>query len=233
MKPERCFHETDPAVSLMRRAAVESIGSALLVLLASCAGTATQRAFPNLPGLTLPLVAVVIAAGLASLIIAIGKISGGHFNPLISASQWVMGERSTNCAAIYMIAQCGGGLVGGIGAALLWGGTPGSGASGSWTGFPSEVIASAGLLLIVFGCARSGRPETGPFAVGAWLIAAIIATPSASYANPAVVLGAVVSSGPFALRGAALMPFLSAELVGTLLALICIRLIFPAERSTA
>ena len=71
--------------------------------------------------------------------------------------------------------------------------------SANWRPTSSEVLATAGLMIVVFGCARSGKAETGPFALGAWLAGAIVATPSTSYANPAITLAALFASGPIAL----------------------------------
>jgi hypothetical protein len=87
-------------------------------------------------------------------------------------------------------------------------------------------------MLIVFGCARGGRTNVGPFAVGAWLIAAIVATPTASYANPAVVVGALASAGPVALARGATPAFVLAELLGALVALWLVLLVFP-QRSAS
>ena len=221
-----CFHEDDPSLALLRRSFAELLGTFLLVLAASSGGIAAGHAFGVEAGLVLPCVAVVIAGALVALIIALGSVSGGHFNPLITVLQWLGGERPGRCALAYGAAQLAGGLAGGWTGAVLWNVPPGSGTAGGWAGFPSEAVASAGLMIVVFGCSRSRKTDTGPFAVGAWLIAAIIALPTTSFANPAVVLGAVFSGGPIALGASALAPFILAEAVGMLAAGVCIRVLF-------
>lgn len=224
-----CFHEADPDMPLARRTAAEGLGTAMLMLAACGAGLAAERAFGPGAGLVLPVLALAIPAALAGLIVAFGTVSGGHFNPLITGLQWLAGERSGRCFAAYAAAQMAGGALGGAGAAWLWGAYPSAPAAAA-AGAPlaiSEAAASAGLMLVVFGCARSGKAETGPFAVAAWLAAAILALPSTSYANPAVALGAALTAGPVALPAGALAWFWPAQAVGALAALICIRLLFP------
>ena len=228
MKSARvCFHEDDLDLALLRRSFAELLGTFLLVLAASAGGIAADRAFGVETGLVLPAVAIVIAGALVALIIALGSVSGGHFNPLITGLQWLSGERPGRCALAYVAAQLVGGLAGGWVGTALWDVRAGSGMAGGWEGFSSEALASAGLMIVVFGCSRSQRTESGPLAVGAWLMAAIIALPTTSLANPAVVLGAVASGGPIALGSAALMPFILAEVAGALAAGACLLVLFP------
>ena len=51
-----------------------------------------------------------------------------------------------------------------------------------------EVVATFGLVLVVFGVVRSGRAAAAPFAVAAYIAAAYWFTSSTSFANPAVTL---------------------------------------------
>lgn len=226
-----CFLEDDPRLALGRRAAVEGIGTSLLVFVAVGSSTAAARLFPGAAAAAVLMSAVAIPAALVSLVVAFGRVSGGHYNPLITLLQLLAGERSAACALTYISVQLVGGGMGGVIAACLWrtgfGATAGLGAGGAL----SELIASAGLMLVVVGAARSGRPETGPFAVGAWLGAAIVATPTGSYANPAVVLGAALSSGPIALSRGSAAWYVAAEVTGTFLALLLLPIIAPAGGS--
>jgi glycerol uptake facilitator-like aquaporin len=82
-------------------------------------------------------------------------------------------------------------------------------------------------MTIVFGCARGRRPETGPFAAGAWLAAAIMATPSTSYANPAVTVAALFVTGPIALSTTTALIYVPAQIVGALIALLVIVTVYP------
>ncbi|MBB3348369.1 aquaporin [Sphingomonas sp. BK069] len=228
-----CFHEADPALSLARRAGVEALGTMLLVLAASGGGIAASRLLSAAPGALLPVVAIVLAGALVSLIVAFGAVSGGHFNPLITVLQWLARERGGACAAAYVAAQLAGGAIGGRAAAVLWNVAPPAPGGLGWGGTAGELVASAGLMLVVFGCARSGRTSTGPLAVGAWLIAAVIAFPTTSYANPAVVLGALVTAGPLSLGLGSALPYVVGEIGGALLALLLVLVLMPRTGAEA
>lgn len=228
-----CFHEADANIALVRRAAAEGLGTMLLVFAASAGGIAAARLFPGEPGMVVWLIAMTVAGTLVSLIVAIGKISGGHYNPLITLAQLLSRERSLKCASAYFALQLAGGLAGGSMAAALWQ-VPRSVASHAGVnGFASEFLASAGLMLIVLGASRSAHPETGPFAVGAWLSAAVIATPTHSYANPAVAIGAMVSAGPIAVGSSTAALYVAAQVAGTVLALAIITFLLPSARRPA
>jgi len=230
MAQSTCFHEADARLALWRRAGAEAIGTSLLVLAGSGAGIGAVRAFATMPGTVLPIVALALAGALVAMIVALGSISGGHFNPLITVLQWLAGEREGVCTVAYVLSQLVGAAFGGGLAAAIWRSTGGDAGGLGWHGLASEIAATAGLMLVVFGCARSGRTDTGPFAVGAWLVAAVLATPTTSYANPAVIVGALVTSGPLALNASSAIAYLVGELAGALVALLAVVLLFPKQQ---
>jgi glycerol uptake facilitator-like aquaporin len=170
------------------------------------------------------------------LIIAFGAASGGHFNPLISSLQWIRGERGLRCTAAYVIAQLAGAWAGAWLGTLLFSGNelPRAVAShvdsAHWI---SEILASAGLMIVVFGSSQGGRKETGPIAVGAWLMAAIIAMPSGSYANPAIALAAVTVDAPMALSVGVATSYVLAEIAGSSIALAVIAIAYPRASRTS
>jgi len=222
-----CFHEENPELALSRRALAEFTGTLMLVFAASGAGHSATRLFPHQPGAAALMITVAVPASLVGLIVTFGRISGGHFNPLISGLQGLAGQRSAVCALVYIAAQIIGGVGGGILASIAWG-EAAQGAGAIVPGaFASEFIASAGLMLVVFGVAWRASADTGPFAVGAWLLAAILATPTGSYANPAVTIGAAATSGPLALGETATLLYVGAELAGALAAFLLIAVLFP------
>lgn len=231
MAQSTCFHEADARLALWRRAGAEAIGTLFLVLAGSGAGIAAIRAFATMPGMVLPIVALVLAGALVSLIVALGSISGGHFNPLITLLQWLAGEREGICTAAYVFSQLAGATLGGVLAAVMWRANGGGAGGLGWHGLVPEIAATAGLMLIVFGCSRSGRTDTGPFAVGAWLVAGIIATPTTSYANPAVIVGALATSGPLTLNSSSAVAYLLGELAGALVALLAVTVLFPKQQA--
>ncbi|WP_181969707.1 aquaporin [Paraburkholderia sp. DHOC27] len=226
---ETCFFEKDPTSSLAPRALAEGIGTCLLMLVAASSGLVAHRLLPDSSALALAASACGIAGSLIGLIVAFGSASGGHFNPLISGLQWLAGERKLSCAVAYIVAQLIGAIVGVLLAHAIFGmpeqianpETP------NWAFVVSELIASFGLMMIVFGCARSGRKDAGPFAVGAWLFAAIIATPSTSYANPAITCAALFADGPIRLGSSTAGLYLLAELAGALIAYLAFQTIYP------
>jgi glycerol uptake facilitator-like aquaporin len=223
-----CFTETDPHLALARRAMAEFAGTLLLMLVVVGVGMSTRRGSPTLGVIA---EALGVSGALAGLIIAFGPVSGGHFNPLITLLQWLSGLRDLNCTIVYIAAQVAGGIVGALTAALMFG------AFGPRSVTPfmkpglamSEFVASAGLMIIVFGCTRGGRTDTAPFAVGAWLAAAIMATPSGSCANPAIALAAIFAVGPASLPAGTAFLYVPVQVLGALLALATVNFCYPAR----
>ncbi|KQQ38850.1 MIP family protein [Rhizobium sp. Leaf306] len=225
------FFEQDPKLSVLRRAFVEAVGTGFLVVAVVGSGIAASRHAPAEPLVASLLVAVSIAGSLVGLIVALGKVSGGHFNPLITFAQWLNQERSTGCTVAYIVGQVVGGAAGSILAAAMFSvpARTGIDALPSFGGFLSEVVATAGLMTVVLGCARSTKWETGPFAVGAWLVAAIIATPSTSYANPAVTLAAIYAPGLVGLSPLTSAAFVLAQMAGMFVAVGINKLAFAGD----
>lgn len=229
-----CFFEKDAGLPLWRRTIAELIGTLLLVLVIVGSGVMSRILAPN-PGLALVVVAFATASALAGLIAALGNASGGHFNPLITLLQWLTGERKLSCTLAYILGQITGGVLGALLADGLFGaGIKAAGPSQSVTILAlSETVASSGLMIIVFGCVRSGRAASGPFAVAAWLMSAIVATPSTSYANPAVTISALFAVGPVGLTTRLVWFYVPAEIAGALVALIVIAACYPKATQTA
>lgn len=229
------FFEHYPKSPILRRAFVEAVGTAFLVVAMVGSGIAASKHAQSEPLAASLMVAVSIAGALVGLIVALGKVSGGHFNPLITISQWLSKERGTACTVAYVAGQVAGGAIGGILAALMFGSELRTDLdmSPSIGGLLSEFVAAAGLMTIVLGCARSTRWETGPFAVGAWLVAAIIATPSTSYANPAVTLAAIFAPGLVGLSPLTALTFVLTQTAGMLAAIGINRIAYADEMPLA
>jgi glycerol uptake facilitator-like aquaporin len=229
LRQESCFLERDPRLALARRATAEGAGTFLLMFAVSASGILTQRLSDN-HLLSLFVGAIATAGALVGLIIAFGSVSGGHFNPLISGLQWLWGQRTLLCALVYIAAQA----IGAIGGAfvadfVLQANRTENLIIVSSQSIASEIIASAGLMIVVFGSSRGGKIDGGPFAVGAWLTAAIVATPSGSYANPAVALAAVFAGGQAGLPAHAALAYLPAQITGAILAFMVVTICFPVH----
>jgi glycerol uptake facilitator-like aquaporin len=230
-----CFTEEYPDTPLWRSALVEALGTLLLTL--AIAGSTLMARHNALDSASARILnAVATASALASLIVALGPVSGGHFNPLIKVLQWLKDGRSGICTLACWAGQLAGALAGSQIANLfssyerqrlsILGSIP-------WSQVPSEIFSSAALMLVVFACFRAGNRTTAPFAVGAWLIAAVLATPSRSIANPAISAAMIVSSaaGTGSLLGTGLL--VAAEGAGALIALALLTLLIPRSPAVA
>jgi glycerol uptake facilitator-like aquaporin len=229
-----CFFEIDRSLPILRRSFVEAVGTCLLTVAMVGSGLAVQQKLSGEPLAASVIIAVSIAGSLVGLIVAMGKVSGGHYNPLITIGQWLRGERAIACTVSYVLAQFFGGICGAVLATLMFQGAirPTLGESPTTGLVVSEFVASAGLLIIVISCARSSKWDTGPFAVGAWLTAAILATPSASYANPAVTFAATLAGGPVALGVVKAAAFGVVQLLGLVAALVVTQIAFEGTQQS-
>lgn len=234
----RCFFERDSDVPLHRRACAEALGTSLLTIAAAGSSFGAEQLFGRNSPAVLIVSAAAPASALAALVLTFGFVSGGHFNPLITVLQWMGRERRLDCTLAYVFAQSAGALLGIWLVSAIFGPIRLAGPSAvvSWNLVFSEVAATARLMTIVFGCARGGHAETGGFAVGLWLAAAILATPSGSYANPALTIGATFAQGPLALLPSSAAAYIGGQILGALLAFVLIWICFPksdAVRTTS
>ena len=214
---------------LGRKLLAEFIGTAFL--LAGIVGSGIMAA--NLTddvGLRLLQNAIATAAVLTAVILALGSVSGAHLNPAVTIADRAFGGLGNREAAGYIVAQITGGAVGVVLANLMfdlpaveWSTTARSGAH-LWL---AEVVATFGLLLVIFGLVRSRRTSTVAFAVGAYIAGAFYFTSSTSFANPAVTLARSLSDTFAGIEPASVPAFLGAELVGTAVAVLVIGLLFP------
>jgi len=216
---------------LARQAFAEFLGSAGLVAIVIGSGIAAHRLSPHDTGLQLLENAVVTGAGLATLILAFGPVSGGHFNPVVTLADRVFGGVSNSQVAAYLPAQLAGGVIGAIVANLMFSldavsiSTHHRSSGGLWL---SEALATFGLVVVIFGLARSGRAATAPFAVGAYITAAYWFTASTSFANPAVTLARAATDTFAGIRPADAPGFIGAQLVGAVAATALFRWLVPS-----
>ncbi len=162
-------------MALARRLIAEFLGSALLAAVVIGSGIAAQRLSPSDTGLQLLENAFATALALPVLILVFAPVSGAHFNPVVSVADSVLGFRSWRDTALYLPVQIAG-CVGGAVLANLMFGTPAVTISTTdrltVPHLLAEVVATAGLILVIFALARSGHAAAIPFAVGAYIGAA-------------------------------------------------------------
>jgi glycerol uptake facilitator-like aquaporin len=231
---------------LARRASAELLGTALLVATVIGSGIAAHRLSPGNPGLQLLENAFATGAALVALILAIGPVSGAHFNPVVTLADRALGGTSTRDATVYVAAQMVGGCSGAVVAnlmyelpAITWSSHARS-TSGMWLG---EAVATFGLVVVILGVARSGRTRIAAFAVGGYISAAYWFTPSTGFANPAVTVGRTLSDTFAGIKPASAPMFIALQLLGGALAVGLVRfwrpdlpaaeLIVPREAAAA
>jgi arsenate reductase len=217
-------------IPLWRRLTAEFLGSAFLAALVIGSGIAAQRLSPGQTGLELMENAAATAAGLFAIILMFGPVSGGHFNPVVSFADAAFGGLSWRDAAAYLPAQVAGCTGGAVLANLMFA-LPAITISAkhraSGAHFLSEVIATLGLLLVIFALVRSGRGRSAPAAVGAYIGAAYWFTSSTSFANPAVTVGRMLTDTFAGIAPEAVPGYVVAQVVGALLAIALALFLFP------
>ena len=216
---------------LRRRLAAEFLGSAFLAAIVIGSGIAAQRLSPSDTGLQLLENSAATAAGLFAIILMFGPVSGAHFNPVVSFADAALGGTSWRDAAAYLPAQVAGCVTGAVAANLMFG-LPAVSVSvkqrATGAHALSEVIATAGLLLVIFALARTGRAATAPAAVGAYIGAAYWFTASTSFANPAITVGRMFSNTFAGIAPSSAPAFIAAQIGGGIAGVIIIRFLYPA-----
>jgi glycerol uptake facilitator-like aquaporin len=215
---------------LARRLLAELLGSAFLAALVIGSGIAAQTLSPNDVGLQLFENAAATAAGLFTIILMFGPVSGGHFNPVVSLADASFGGVRWRDAFTYIPAQVAGCILGAIAANVMFS-LAAISISTHHRASPahlfSEVIATAGLLLVIFSLARSKRANTIPAAVGAYIGAAYFFTSSASFANPAISVGRMFSNTFAGIAPASVPGYIVAQLIGGVCAVMLVRVLYP------
>ncbi|MGM0928988.1 MAG: aquaporin [Actinomycetota bacterium] len=225
---------------LWRRAVAELLGTALLVCIVVGSGIAAQQLSPNDVGLQLLQNSTATVLGLTVLILMFGPVSGAHFNPVVSLADWLLGRRSRTGLTLaelgtYLVAQ----MVGGIGGSVLANamfevGTSISVKDRATAGtLLGEVVATAGLVLLIFSLAATRRGILAAPAVGAYIGAAYWFTSSTSFANPAVTVGRIFSDTFAGIAPSSVPGFVLAQVIGAAVGVGLLVFLFPAASRRA
>jgi glycerol uptake facilitator-like aquaporin len=213
-----------------RRLVAEAVGSALLLIAVVGSGIMAERLSPDDVGLQLLENAIATAGALVGLILMFGAVSGAHFNPVVTLVSRGLGTTTTSDSAAYIGAQVVGACVGTMLANVMFEldainvSTKSRSSGGLWL---SEVIATLGLLLVIYGCVRTGRASVVPFAVGAWIGGAYWFTSSTSFANPAVTVARTLSDTFAGIEPSSAPMFIIMQLIGAAAAFVLIRFLYP------
>jgi glycerol uptake facilitator-like aquaporin len=204
--------------SLAQRLAAEVLGTAFL--LAAVVGSGIMAAKLSGGNAALALLCNTLPTGaiLTVLILALGPVSGAHFNPAVTLAFLCRGELNWRAAALYAASQILGGIAGVLAAHAmfdlpLWqvSQTVRSGA-GQWL---AEFVATFGLVLVIFCCLRAAR-DAIPYAVGLYITSAYWFTASTSFANPAVTIARSLSDTFAGIAPTGVAPFIAAQIAGAL-----------------
>jgi arsenate reductase len=225
---------------LRRRLLAEFLGTGLLVTVVVGSGIAAQTLSADV-GLELFENAVVTAGGLAVLILVFAPISGAHFNPVVSLADWYLGRRTgtglvTRDLGPYVIVQATGAICGAVLADAMF-----AKPLVSWSTrhrsqphlLLAEVVATAGLILVILALARNGKSDQTPWAVGTYIGTAYFFTSSTSFANPAVSIGRVFTHTFAGIAPVSLPGFVAAQLVGLGVGLGLNSLLYPISAAGA
>ena len=215
---------------LGRKALAELIGTAGLVTAVIGSGIMATRLSPGDMGLQLLENALATGAVLVALILTLQPVSAA-FNPAVTLVERLLGLIDTWTASVMVAAQIVGGIAGAVVANLMfdlpavqWSAHLRSG-SPLWLG---EVVATFGLVVVVFGGLRSGRQDTLAFAVGGYIAAGYWFTSSTSFANPAVTIARAFSDTFAGIAPSSVAMFVLMQVLGSLVALVAVRVLYPA-----
>lgn len=211
--------------ALPKRLAAEFIGTALLLATVVGSGIMGERLSGGNAAVALLANAIATGAVLYALISALGPVSGAHFNPLVTLSEVTFGRLKARPAAAYIVTQIVAALAGVLIAHAMFelpAFFPSQHVRSGSAQLFSEAIATFGLLLVIFQCARH-RPESVPAAVGLYVTAAYWFTASTSFANPAVTIARSLTDTFSGIRPLDAPGFIIAQFVGAILAVLLYR----------
>ncbi|WP_186002900.1 aquaporin [Mycobacterium sp. KBS0706] len=220
------FFEGPDSPTLVRRALAECVATIALTMVVVFSAQAAWL------GELRPLaLGFGVPAAVAALTLAFGPATGAHFNPLVTASQWMRGHRSTRCLVAYLCAHIAGALGGAALAGPLIGQAPDAASAPISLVIGSEVFASAGLIVIVLAASLVMGPKVGLLAVVGWLVTVNLVAPAGPFANPVLAVAIPLALG--SLDGPLAAFRVSAELAGFGLALLVIAITYPRRTFTS
>ena len=219
---------------LHRRLLAEGVGTGLLVTVVVGSGIAASRLSPGDVGLQLFYNSTSTVLGLSVLILLMGPVSGAHLNPVVTAADWWLGRPTGRGptgreVGAYAAVQTVGAVAGALLANLMFDQPQGFAHHdrGDWRLWVGEVVATAGLVALVFALARTGRGAWAAPAVGAYIGAAYWFTSSTSFANPAVTVGRAFTDSFAGISPGSVPGFVVAQVVGGALGVALVHALYP------
>jgi glycerol uptake facilitator-like aquaporin len=236
-EPQPAPGATPPRRPLAARGDAEPVGAAVLGGVVVGSGIQATELTEDV-GVQLLANSLATVFGLGVLILLLGPVSGAHFNPVVTLAEWWTGRRggagvTIREAAVYVPAQIVGAIAGAILADAMFGeplvewSTHDRSAGHLLLG---EVVATAGLILLIFGLARTDQLRFAPVAVASYIGAAYWFTSSTSFANPAVTIGRTFSDTFAGIAPGSVAGFIGMQLIGGVVGLALVALIFTPGR---
>ena len=218
---------------MSRKLLAEAIGTGLLIVAVIGSGIMAER-LTDIVALQLLCNAIATGGALVALILIFAPVSGASFNPVVGIVGIFTGEATIRDTAFYAIAQTVGGCVGAVIANLMFDldviNISEKVRSGSGV-LLSEVVATVGLLVVIYGTIRAQRANLVPFTVAAWITGAYFFTSSTSLANPAVTVARSLSNTFAGIAPESVPMFVLMQLIGAMLAVATIKFVFGEPRS--
>ena len=237
MRPDMTGHDPRRAPRLGRRLFAEFLGTGLLVTVVVGSGVAATNLTPDDVGLQLFYNSTATALGLTVLILMVGPVSGAHLNPVVSGADWWLGRHSGTGLPVrdlagYTAAQTAGAVAGALLANVMFD-VPAALSTkdrDDWHLWVGEIVATAGLVVLVFALARTGRSAWAAPAVGAYIGAAYWFTSSTSFVTPSVTVGRMFSDTFAGIAPASVPGFVIAQVVGGVVGLGAVLVLYAKQR---
>ncbi|WP_326758666.1 aquaporin family protein [Streptomyces phaeochromogenes] len=239
-EPQPAPGATPPRTPLTAKAAAELVGTAALVAIVVGSGIQATELTRDV-GVQLLANSLATVFGLGVLIVLLGPVSGAHFNPAVTLAEWWTARRggagvTAREVAVYVPAQIVGAIAGAVLANAMFDQPPVTWSTHDRSAghlLLGEVVATAGLILLIFGLARTDRLRFAPVAVASYIGAAYWFTSSTSFANPAVTIGRAFTDSFAGIAPGSLAAFIGMQLVGAVIGLVLVALIFLPGRTGA
>ena len=206
----------------LRRTIAELFGTATLLLVVIGSGVMATNLSKDV-GVQLTINSAATGLILYILITLLGPISGAHFNPVVTAIQLFKKNITASLAAAYLVAQLVGAVIGVALANFIFNLPIIEISQKDRTGtelFVSEILATAGLVFIIFTAIAQKSEAKIPVLVGAYISAAYFFTSSTSFANPAVTVARTLSDSFAGIAPGSVLPFIAAQIIGAALGLV-------------
>lgn len=217
---------------MMRRLSAEALGTCLLIVSVIGSGIMAETLTQDV-ALQLLCNAIATGGALVALILIFAPVSGASFNPVVGIVSSLLGESSWKQTGLYAIAQTIGGCVGAVIANLMFDLDAINISEKIRTGsniWLSEVVATVGLIVVIYGTIRAKRSHQVPFTVAAWITGAYFFTSSTSLANPAVTISRSLSNTFAGIAPESVPMFMVMQLIGAVIGFVIVKFVFAQEQ---